>query len=229
MSLETRRSETAERLKILIADDHEVVRRGVRTLLETEPGLLVCAEATNGREAVEAAKRTMPDIAILDIGMEELNGLEAARQIRKALPECEILILTIHESEEVIREVLAAGARGYVLKSDAGRDLIAAIGALRRHKPFLTTRVAELMLDGFIEGGEPGTPTPPRRTGRLTPREREFLQLLAEGRSNKEIATVMGVSTKTAETHRKNIMRKLDLHSVGQLVRYAIRHRIIEA
>jgi len=229
MILETKRFETAERLKILVADDHEVVRRGVRMLLEAEPGFIVCAEATNGREAVEAAKRLTPDIAILDIGMDELNGLEAARQIRKALPDCEILILTIHESEEVIREVLAVGARGYVLKSDAGRDLIAAIAALRRHKPFLTTRVAELMLDGFIEGAEPGTPPPTRRTGRLTPREREFLQLLAEGRSNKEIASVMGVSTKTAETHRKNIMRKLDLHSVGQLVRYAIRHRIIEA
>jgi DNA-binding NarL/FixJ family response regulator len=227
MRVETKKQET-DALRILIADDHEVVRRGVRTLLEAEPGWSVCAEARTGREAVDAAVRLSPDIAILDIGMEELNGLEAARQIRKLLPDCEIVILTIHESEEVIREVLAAGARGYVLKSDAGRDLVAAIGALRRHKPFLTSRVAELMLDGYLEGEGPA-PARGKRTGRLTPREREFLQLLAEGRSNKEIATVMGVSTKTAETHRKNIMRKLDVHSVGQLVRYAIRHRIIDA
>jgi len=229
MNAETTKHEPVENLRILIADDHEVVRRGVRTLLESEPGWTVCAEAINGREAVEVARRLKPDIAVLDIGMEELNGLEAARQIRKVLPDCEILILTIHESEEVIREVLAAGARGYVLKSDAGRDLVTAIGTLRRHKPFLTPRVAELMLDGFIDGGEGAPPaTPSRRAGRLTPREREFLQLLAEGRSNKEIAGVLGVSVKTAETHRKNIMRKLDLHSAGQLVRYAIRHRIIE-
>lgn len=228
MKGEMKRSETTTRLRILVADDHEVVRRGVRTLLEAEPGWSVVAEATNGREAVEATMRLSPDIVILDIGMEELNGLEAARQIRKLKPEIEILILTIHESEEVIREVLAAGARGYVLKSDAGRDLIAAIGALRRHKPFLTTRVAELMLDGFLDAETGAAPTR-TRAGRLTPREREFLQLLAEGRSNKEIATVVGVSTKTAETHRKNIMRKLDLHSLGQLVRYAIRHKIIEA
>ena len=229
MSVEEKKQEVTDALRILVADDHEVVRRGVRTLLESEPGWVVCAEAVNGREAVEAAKRLRPDIAVLDIGMEELNGLEAARQIRKLVPETEILILTIHESEEVIREVLAAGARGYVLKSDAGRDLVTAVSTLRRHKPFLTTRLAELMLDGFIEGGEGGASAPVRRNGRLTPREREFLQLLAEGRSNKEIADVLGVSVKTAETHRKNIMRKLDLHSAGQLVRYAIRHRIIEA
>jgi len=229
MTAETKTTETADSLRILIADDHEVVRRGVRMLLEAEPGWTVCAEARTGREAVEAATRLAPDVVILDIGMEELNGLEAARQIRKVLPDCEILILTIHESEEVIREVLAAGARGYVLKSDAGRDLVAAVGALRRHKPFLTTRVAELMLGGYLERGDGAQSVPAKRSGRLTPREREFLQLLAEGRSNKQIAAVMGVSTKTAETHRKNIMRKLDLHSVGQLVRYAIRHRIIEA
>jgi DNA-binding NarL/FixJ family response regulator len=229
MNAEVMKPEMSDTLRILVADDHEVVRRGVRNLLESQAGWTVCAEATNGREAVEAAKRLKPDIVILDIGMEELNGLEAARQIRRLVPESEILILTIHESEDVIREVLAAGARGYVLKSDAGRDLVTAIGTLRRHKPFLTARVAELMLDGFIDGGEGGAMPAARRAGRLTPREREFLQLLAEGRSNKEIAGVLGVSVKTAETHRKNIMRKLDLHSAGQLVRYAIRHRIIEA
>jgi DNA-binding NarL/FixJ family response regulator len=167
MNMENKKQETTDALRILVADDHEVVRRGVRTLLEAEPGWTVCAEATTGREAVEAAKRLRPDIVILDISMPELNGLEAARQIRSAVPEAEIVILTIHESEEVIREVLATGARGYVLKSDAGRDLVTAIGTLRHGKPFLTPRVAELMLDGFIEG-EKGAPGPGRRAGRLT-------------------------------------------------------------
>jgi len=208
MNMENKNPETHDALRILVADDHEVVRRGVRTLLEAEPGWTVCAEATTGREAVEAAKRLRPDIVILDISMPELNGLEAARQIRSALPEAEIVILTIHESEEVIREVLATGARGYVLKSDAGRDLVTAIGTLRHGKPFLTPRVAELMLDGFIEG-EKGSPAPGRRAGRLTPREREFLQLLAEGRSNKEIAADLYLAEGTVKNYVTALLGKL--------------------
>src|SRR5262245_52381441 len=136
-------------LRILIADDHEVVRRGVRVLLEAQPGWEVCAEAVNGRAAVESARELQPDIAVLDIGMPELNGLDAARQIRKEVPQCEVLILTLHESEQVVRDVLGVGARGYILKSDAGRDLIAAVDALRRHKPFFAAGVADIVLQGY--------------------------------------------------------------------------------
>ena len=215
-------------LRILIADDHEVVRRGVRVLLEEQPDWHVCAEAVDGREAVETAKRERPDIAVLDIGMPGLNGLDAARQIRKELPECEVLILTLHESEQVVREVLSVGARGYVLKSDAGRDLIDAVEALRQHKPFFASRVADLLLHGYLKDGE-ASPTP-RRTpaSPLTPRQREIVQLLAEGKSNKEVATILGISVKTAETHRTNIMRALDFHSMSELVRYAVRNKLIE-
>ena len=210
-------------LRILVADDHEVVRRGVRSLLEAHPGWQICDEAVEGREAVEKATRLWPDVAILDIGMPLLNGLEAARQIRKAAPQVEVLILTMHESEQVIREVLAAGARGYVLKSDAGRNLVSAVEALSRHKPFFTSSVAEFVLKGFLDGrGEQPDSSP------LTLREREIIQLLAEGKSNKEVAGTLGISTRTAETHRTNIMRKLGCQSFSDLVRYAVRNSIID-
>src|SRR5271165_5716481 len=173
-------------VRILVADDHEIVRRGLRALLDAQPNWEVVGEAVSGREAVDLAKQLTPDIAIIDVGMPELNGLEATRQILKALPQTEVLILTMHESEQLIREVLDTGARGYVLKSDAGRDLVAALDALRRHKPYFTTKVSEMVLTGYLRGG-PRTEEPedtPRL--RLTPREREIVQLLAEGKSNKE-------------------------------------------
>lgn len=212
-------------LRILIADDHEVVRGGVRVLLEAQPGWEVCAEAANGRDAVAAAQRERPDIAVLDIGMPELNGLDAARQIRHALPQCEILIFTLHESEQVVREVLNVGARGYILKSDAGRDLVAAVDSLRRHKPFFAASVADIVLQGSPQGGSAPAGQLPTR---LTPRQREIVQLLAEGKSNKEVASRLGISVKTAETHRNNIMRALDFHSMSELVRYAIREKLIQ-
>ena len=209
-------------LRILVADDHEVVRSGVRVLLEAHPGWQVCDEAAEGREAVEKAGRLRPDVVILDIGMPLLNGLEAARLIRKASPQSEVLILSMHESEQVIREVLAAGARGYVLKSDAGRSLVNAVEALSRHKTFFTSSVAEFVLQGYLDGrGDP------REASSLTQREREVTQLLAEGKSNKEVASTLGISIRTAETHRTNIMHKLGCHSFSDLVRYAIRNRII--
>ena len=211
-------------VRILIADDHEVVRRGVRVLLEAHAGWEVCAEAVDGREAVDKARQCSPDVVILDVGMPGLNGLEAARQIRKALPDSEVLILTMHESEQVIQEVLAAGARGYVLKSDAGRDLVAAVEALSHHKTFFTSSVAEMVLRKFLDG----SPAPQAvESSSLTPREREVVQLLAEGKGNKEVASLLSISVKTAETHRTNIMRKLDCHSLSDLVRYAIRNNII--
>ncbi len=212
-------------VRILIADDHEVVRRGIRALLEGEAGWEVCGEAVTGREAVEKAQQFTPDIVILDIAMPELNGLEAARQIRRLTPNTEILVLTMHESDQLVQEVLAAGARGYVLKSDAGRDLVAAVAALCRHKPFFASSVAAVVLDGYLKTGEGATAA---AVNPLTAREREIVQLLAEGKSNKDIAVSLGISVKTAETHRTNVMRKLDLHSVSELVRYAIRNRIIE-
>jgi DNA-binding NarL/FixJ family response regulator len=212
------------RLRILVADDHHVVRTGLRSLLETEKGWEVCAEAANGREAVQKAEELTPDVAVLDIGMPLLNGVEATRQIRKVSPKTEVLILTMHDSEVLIREVLEAGARGYILKDDADRNLLAAVDALRRHQPYLSSRIAGLFAKAVGSVGE-DSPTDRRR---LTPREREVLQLLAEGKSNKEIAGFLGISVKTAETHRANIMLKLDFHSITELVRYAVRNKIIQ-
>lgn len=212
-------------LRILVADDHELLRRGVRALLETHAGWEVCDEAVDGREAVEKAIRLRPDLVILDIWMPGLNGLEAARRIRKEAPGSEILILTMHDSEQVVQEVLAAGARGYVLKSDASRDLVAAVEALSHHKTFFTPSVTEMVLQNYLGGGSGAAEQ--GEISLLTPREREVVQLLAEGRSNKEVADVLRISVRTAETHRTNIMRKLDCHSLSDLTRYAIRNNII--
>jgi DNA-binding NarL/FixJ family response regulator len=217
-------------LRILIADDHEVARRGIRSLLESHPGWDVCAEAKDGRDAVELATSTKPDLVLLDIGMPNLNGLEAARQILATTPNVAILILTMHDSDNVIKEVLRAGARGFLLKSDAGRDLVAAVEALESQKTFFTPRVSQMVLDGFlnrekkhsdIEDNADPSDNP------LTAREREVIQLLAEGRTSKEVAVTLNLSVKTAETHRTNLMRKLGLHSVADLTRYAVRNGIV--
>ncbi len=217
-------------LRLLVADDHDVVRKGVRTLLEEQPGWEVAAEASDGREAVEKAKLVQPDVTILDLSMPELNGLEAAREILKTVS-TKVLILTMYDSDPLIRQTLEAGARGYLLKSDAGRDLVSAVDALRRNKTFFTPKVAQMVLEGYL-----GRPTKEneddngRKNGlRLTARQKQILQLLAEGKSSKEVAVALNISVKTAETHRANIMRRLDCHSVTELVRYAIRNHIIEA
>lgn len=214
------------RLKIVVADDHEIVRRGTLALLSLEPEWEVCSEAADGRSAVELVRRHRPDIVILDVGMPLMNGLEAARQILKEYPQTKVLMLTVHESEQVVREVLDAGARGFVLKSDAARDLVAAVEALRRNKTFFTSRVAEMVLDGYLTTGHPlrGALT----KGRLTPREREVIQLLAEGKTTKEVACILGLGFKTADTHRTNIMRKLSLGSFSELVLYAVRNGIVQ-
>jgi DNA-binding NarL/FixJ family response regulator len=213
--------------RILIADDHEVVRHGVRSLLQTHEGWEVCGEAVDGREAVAKALELKPDLVVMDIGMPNLNGLDAAREILREQPQSMILILTIDESEQVMREVLNAGARGFLLKSDAGRELITAIEALQRHRTYFTSKVAELVLNGYLTGRHPA-PAPEVSQDRLTRREREVVQLLAEGKTTKEVAGVLGMSVKTAETHRSNIMRKLNFHSVSQLVLYAVRNKIIQ-
>jgi DNA-binding NarL/FixJ family response regulator len=213
-----------KQVRILIADDHEVVRQGVRTVLEEQAGWVICGEASTGREAVAKAVDLRPDIVVLDISMPELNGLEATRQIRRAVP-ARILILSVHESEQLVTAVLDAGAHGYVMKADAGRTLVEAIRALLGRQEFLTERVhvAANRPKGARRTGAAG-----RRSVRLSPREREVLQLLAEGKSNKEIGVLLGMTTKTAETHRAHILAKLDIHSMSELVRYAIRNRVIE-
>ena len=213
-------------LRILIADDHEVVRQGMRTLLSAQPGWQVCAEAATGREAVTKARLLHPAVAVLDISMPDLNGLEATRQIRRESPTTEVLILTVHEAEQLVREILDAGAQGYVLKSDAGRELVNAVTALSQHKPYFSSSVARIVLDGYLKG-QRRKPLPAEGKA-LTPREREIVQLLAEGKSNKEIAKVLGISVTTAETHRAHVLQKLRLHSIADLVRYAIRNNIIE-
>jgi DNA-binding NarL/FixJ family response regulator len=211
-------------LRIVIVDDHAVVRRGVRALLESQPGWEVAGEAVTGREAVDLAKRLYPDIVIMDLSLPELNGLDAARQILKDSPRTEVLVLTMHHSEELVRNVLQAGARGYVLKSDADETLIAAVESLRHHKPFLTSTVTEFVLDDYVHRAEEDVVN----AGTVTPREREIIQLLAEGKSNKETASALSVSVKTVEAHRANIMRKLRLRSISDLVRYAIRNKIVQ-
>jgi len=214
-------------LKLLLADDHEVVRKGLRSILETLRDCEVVGEAADGRQAVALTKELNPDIVILDISMPAMNGLEATRQILKIRPQTKILILTVHESDPLIRDVLDAGARGYILKTDAGRDLISAVESLRRNKTFFTSRVSQMILDGFLKG-DSRPPSSDSGGIRLTPRQREIVQLLAEGKSSKEVAVALDLSVKTAETHRANIMRKLDCHSVSEVVRYAIRNKIIE-
>jgi DNA-binding NarL/FixJ family response regulator len=215
------------RLRILIVDDHEVVRRGLRALVESHPGWEVCGEAMNGREAVEKTKKLSPDVVVMDITMPELNGLEATRQILKTAPRIGVLILTMHESEQLVRAVLEAGAQGYVLKSDAGRDLVTAIEALSQHKVFFTSSVAKIVLQSYRKMGFPADAAK-EPASLLSPREREIIQLLAEGKSNNEVAEALYISAKTVETHRAHIMEKLDLHSIAELVRYAIRNKIVE-
>jgi DNA-binding NarL/FixJ family response regulator len=214
-------------LRILLADDHEIVRRGLKELLEEQAGWTVCAEAANGREAVELAVQSRPHVAILDFSMPELNGLEATRRIRQAVPSIEVLIFTMHESEELIREVLSTGARGYLLKSDATRQLIPAVESVSRHMPYFSGRVSAVVLDGFLKGRGSAEPVA-LGAERLTSREREIVQLLAEGNSNKAIATRLDLSVKTVETHRAAIMRKLELSSLADLIRFAIRNHIVE-
>jgi DNA-binding NarL/FixJ family response regulator len=201
-------------LRILVADDHEVVRRGLRSLLESHAEYEIIDEAATGFEVVQKANELKPDIVLMDITLPGLSGLEAAHRIRQALPQVQVLFLTVHDSEQMVQQALDAGARGYVLKSDAGRDLLVAVEAVRRRKLFFSPRVAQT-------ARKPSTHP-------LTPREREVLRLLAEGKSTKEVATVLEVAVKTAETHRTNLMHKLGLHSVSDLVRYAIRNKVVE-
>jgi DNA-binding NarL/FixJ family response regulator len=216
------------KLRILLADDHEIVRRGLSALLQRHEGWEVCGEATDGREAVEKAKELKPDVVIVDVGMPNLNGLDATRRLLQHDPNFKIIVLTVTDADQVIREALDAGARGFVLKSDAARDLVTAIEALQSKRMFFTPRVNDLLLAGFLEKGHAVSMSEPPHIPTLTAREREITQLLAEGRSSKEAASLLNLSTKTVETHRSNIMRKLNLHSIRDLVVYAIKNKIIQ-
>jgi DNA-binding NarL/FixJ family response regulator len=216
----------ADVLRIVVVDDHGVVRRGVRALLESHPGWHVVGEGSNGREAVELVRTARPHVVVLDLSMPDMNGLEATRQIIAESPQTEVLILTMHHSEQLARDVLQAGARGYLLKSDADQNLIAAVESLRHHKPFLTSTVTEFVLDGYMQLTDSSSRDD--SAAMVTPREREIIQLIAEGHSSKQAATTLGVSVKTVDTHRANVMRKLRLRSVSDLVRYAIRNKIVQ-
>jgi DNA-binding NarL/FixJ family response regulator len=213
-------------LRILVVDDHAVVRRGIRSLLESHDGWEVCGEAATGRDAVEQNRQLRPDVVVMDLSLPELNGLDATRQILKDSPGTEVLVLTMHRSEELARDVLRAGARGYIMKSDADENLITAVDTLRQHKPFLTSTVTGFVLDDFVRRGDSAQAD--LSPVSVTSREREIIQLVAEGRSNKEAASTLGISVKTIEAHRANIMRKLQLRTVSDLVRYAIRNKIVQ-
>lgn len=210
-------------IRVLIADDHEVVREGILALLRVEPRIRVCGEATNGREAVTKALKQKPDVVVMDIGLPEISGLAAARRISADAPNTRILIFTLHDSQQVLREVLESGARGYVLKSDAGRDLLRAVRALSRGTTFFSPRVSGAMLRQLSGRSTRGDASP------LTRREREVLMLVAEGRSNRQVASMLGISPKTIDTHRTSLMRKLGFHTVHDVVRYAIRQGLIRA
>jgi DNA-binding NarL/FixJ family response regulator len=208
--------------RILIADDYDAVRVGVGRIIEDQPGWSVVAEATNGKDAIAKAVTTKPDVAILDYRLPLIDGIEATRQIRRRLPSTEVLIFTMHDDEKVLRDLLRAGARGYVLKSDAEQHLIAAIQSLAARKPFFTGGASQVLLNTFLAQAGKVAPA-------LTGREQNIVQLVAEGHTNKELAAVLNISVKTVETHRNNIMRKLDLASSAALVRYAIHNNLVEA
>lgn len=215
-------------LRILVADDHDLMRRGLRNMLEGHPGWEICGEAHTGTEAVSKTKELKPQVVILDISMPEMDGLEAARQIRKHAPKTEILVLSMHYSDQLIREILEVGIRGYVVKSDSDRDLVLAVEALANHRPFFTPHATELMLTNLTTSPASITNGTETLKDRLTAREREIIRLISEGHSSKQVATTLGISVKTADTHRANIMRKLQVHTVSELVRYALRNQIIE-
>ncbi len=215
-------------LRILLADDHELTRSGLRFLLEQHKDWTVCGEASNGRMAVEMAERLKPDFAILDISMPELNGLEATRQILKSQPRVKILIFTMHETEKVALEALEAGASGLVLKSDAGENMTAAVQSVAGGRRFFASNVLDFVVEAYLSKRDSKRDSD-TQTAVLTRRENEVVQLLAEGKSNKQVAEVLFITDRTVEGHRREIMRKLDLGSIADLVRYAVRNGIIQA
>jgi DNA-binding NarL/FixJ family response regulator len=213
-----------KRIRILIADDHEIVRRGMRPLIESEWGWEICGEACDGIEAVALAAKLKPDVVVLDVAMPGLNGVDATRQIKLALPDTDVLVFTGAESESLAQELFAAGARGCVLKSEAGEHLVPAIKAICAHEPYFGSRASRVVFESDLQSGKPAEEAAP---GELSVRERQVVQLLAEGKNNREVAAVLGTSVKTVETQRGAIMRKLKLEAFSELVRYAVRNHIV--
>jgi two-component system response regulator NreC len=211
--------------RILVADDHPVFRFGLCSLLRAREGWEVCGESADGRDAVEKCKRLKPDLLILDICMPKLNGVDAARQILKANPNQRILVVTDVNSDQVVRECLEAGVRGWVFKHEEAEDLMTAVETLRRDNSIFSPHVSNLILGGYLQQRRIGPVA--IKTRKLSPREREVVQLLGEGKSTKAVAVMLHISAKTAETHRSNIMIKLDLHSIAELVLYAVRNEIV--
>jgi DNA-binding NarL/FixJ family response regulator len=215
-----------KKLRILIADDHGLVRRGIRALLHSRKGWRVVGEAANGREAVQKALELKPDVTVVDISMPELDGVEVTRQIREALPNTKVLVVTMHESARIVQRALDAGAHAYILKSDLTNCLPKAVKAISEGKSFFTPKVSEIVLAGFLNTrGEHRK----RASARTTPRETEVVRLLAEGQTNKEIAALLGIAVRTVETHRSRIMLKLGVHSLAELIHYALRNEIISS
>lgn len=214
-------------LRLVVADDHPLMRRGICDLLEAEPGWEVVAKASNGREAIDAVSKSKPDVLVIDLAMPELNGLTATREILRLFPKLGVVLLTMHNTDQSVREVLESGARGYVLKNDAEQDLVAAVKAVAAGKPFFTANITEIVLKGYLN--RTATSEPAKALSGLTTREREVVQLLVEGKGNKDVALAMRLSVKTVEAHRSNINRKLAIRSTSDLVRYAVRNGIVSA
>ena len=217
----------AKAYRVLVADDHAVVRRGIRDLLSTQPGMEVCGEASTGTETISAVKKEKPNLVILDLTMPEMNGLEAARAIRDESPGTNVLVLSMHFSDELAREVLRTGALGYVLKSDADKELLAAVDHARHGQPFFTSRLSASMMRTFMDDSGSRMGFPNNGAG-LSRREVEVVQMLAAGKSNKQVAATLNVSTRTVESHRNHIMHKMEFKSFSELVRYAIRNNLVE-
>jgi len=213
------------KIRVLLADDHTILRDGIRALLDDQDDMEVVGEAEDGQSTVKMVAHLQPDVVVMDIAMPLLNGLEATRQIQRDYPQVKVLILTMHENEEYIRQVLAAGALGYVLKDAAARDLIGAIRAVNRGEAVLSPAITRLVIEDYLRWGDI---RPEDATNGLTSREREVLQLIAEGYTNKEIAEILCLSVKTIQSHRTNLMSKLDLHDRGELIKYAIQKKIID-
>jgi DNA-binding NarL/FixJ family response regulator len=211
-------------IRILIADDHDIVRQGLRSLLESHKAWTICGEAATGAETIEKSKRLKPDVVILDVNMPKANGAEVTREIRQALPDTEVLVLTMDESPQVMHDLLLAGARGYVFKSDVGKDITKAVEMLSRHEHFFTSQVADVMYRTYIASGDNQRA---QVRSPLTTRQKEVVRLLAEGKSNKEAAAALNISVKTVETHRHQIMRRLHMNSFSELVRYAVREGLV--
>lgn len=213
-------------IRVLIADDHLVMRCGLRAIIDAMDGWEVCGEAATGREAVELALHLQPEIVVMDMTLPELTGLEATRQIKKDSPNSEVLMFTVHDQEELIHDVFEAGARSYILKTDGMEHLQAALRSLAEHKPYFTTEIGDILLKNYLQKKSPAAAP---ELAHLTNRERQIVQLLAEGKSNKEVALALGISVKTAEAHRASCMKKLNLHAFSELVRYAIRNHLVSA